>query len=157
MRTIALFLAAFLLAGCALRLPAAAPALPPPTPTPDAAAAFEAAYADVTAAYNAISAEMARPDLEAAFADPAFRGRVQTLAAEWREAANTVRYMEQPAGDKWAQAWPRITDAMAEFAEVASVTETAARENNPLLLLPGAGKLSAAMALLGEAMGILEE
>lgn len=157
LRALILCLAELMLAGCAFRLPAAPPPLPTSTPTPEPAAAFESAYADVLTAYNAIGAVMRSGNLDEQFKDAAFRKRVQGLAQEWRTAANTLRYMEQPQGEKWDEAWPRITDAMAEYAYVASLIESAARENNPFLMLPGTGRLDLATSLLDEAMGILEK
>ena len=156
MRVIALLLAAILLTGCALRLPAAPPPLPTPTPTPDATAAFEAAYADMLAAYNALSAEMdGKDNTTAVFADADYRARLAELAADWRTASNAVRYAEQPAGERWAKAWPRITDAMAEFAALATLVEHAARDNDPTLMWGGGPRLAAAVALLDEAIGLL--
>ena len=153
LRVAILCLAVTLLAGCTMRLPAAPP---PATPTPTAIVAFEAAYADMLTAYNALSAEMEGKDNTAAtFADPAYRARLQELAAEWRTASNVVRYAEQPPGERWAKAWPRITDAMTEFAALATVVERAARDNDPVLMWGGGPRLGAAVALLDEAMGIL--
>lgn len=153
MRTLLFVLLALLLAGCTM--PAASPPLP--TPAPDPVAEFRAAYAEFRAAYTAIAAKMERADMATAFDDPTFRADVLKLAQEWRAAANTVRYLEQPEGEKWAQAWPRIQDAMEEFASSASVIEQAAVDNNPFVLLGGGGRLGAAMALLNEAMVILED
>ncbi len=151
---ILLLLAVLLLAACTM------PAAPPPpaaTPTPDPEAAFRDAYNAATFAYNAIRVEVNRDDLNDALNDPAFRERVQELARDWRTKSNDLRYMEQPPGEKWERAWPRIMDAMEEYAYVASVLEVAMRENTPLLMAQTTGRADMANALLNEAMEILRE
>ena len=153
-RAFALLLAALLLTACR---PVTVPQLPAATPTPDPEAAFRDAYNAATFAYNAIRVEVNRDDLNDALNDPAFRERVQEMARDWRTKSNDLRYMEQPPGEKWERAWPRIMDAMEEYAYVASVLEVAMRENTPLLMAQTTGRADMANALLNEAMEILRE
>lgn len=146
-----ILLVALLLAGCTM--PAAPPRLS--TPTPDPEAAFDAAYADVEAGRVALNAAMRDVDPNDGLGDATQRAEIQRAAAEWRTAINALRYLEQPAGEGWERAWPRITDAMAEFAFLASLIESAARDNNMFVLYQGSGRAEAAVALLEEAMEIL--
>lgn len=155
MKAISFLLAALLLAACTM--PAAPPSLPTPTPTPDPEAAFDAAYADVEAGRAALKAAMQGVDPNEGLGDATQRAEIQRAAAEWRTAINALRYLEQPEGEKWERAWPRIVDAMAEFAFLASLIESAARDNNVFVLYQGSGRAEAAVALLDEAMAILGE
>ena len=115
---------------------------------------FDAKYAAVAKSFDAISLKMTGYD-EASFQDPAFRAEIVRLAQEWRTASNALRYMPKPAGEKWDIVWPMITDAMSDYAFVASILESAARENSPLLLLQAAGRIDNAKALLKDAFRLL--
>lgn len=159
MRTMIALIALLVLTGCHVVIVPVPVAVENGLTVPDLAPApadsFETAYAEVQRTYDAIAAAMQSPGFDASFEDADFRAQVVTLAQEWRAASNGVRYMPQPDGEQWATAWPRIVDAMDEFAYVASLIESAARENNRFIMLPGMGRLDMANALLTEAMTIL--
>ena len=156
MRIVTLLLAALLLAGCAMRLPAAPP-LPAPTPTPDPAALFHANYAAFSDAYTALKTHLDAADSMGDFtdADADWRADLTRLGQEWRATIDAIREQPQPDGAQWAEAWPMIQEAMDDCSYTATAAISAGEQNNPYLLIPTTERMANAMNLLTEAMRML--
>lgn len=149
-RLLALLILAATLAGCTMPK---LPALPAPAPTPDAEALFWARYAVLDAPYDAMIAQINAPD----WADPAWRDELARRADVWREAVEALRTMEQPTGERWADAWPTIRAALDEYAYAAGAVESAATANDPALMGPVKDRLIDGVNLMHEAMRLLED
>ena len=74
----------------------------------------------------------------------------------WRAAIDEMREMDQPAGARWAGAWPTIHAALDEYAYSAGAVESAAEANDPALLGPVKDRLINGVNLMYEAMRLLE-
>ena len=159
MRILALLLAALLLAGCrVVFVPApvdtSALALPAPTPAPDeAVATFLELYDALDAPYLAMYAQLDVP----AWDDPEWRAELARTAAAWRSAIEALQEAEQPAGERWAAAWPVLQEGLAEYHYAAGAVENAANANAPALMEPARARLVNGVNLVTEAMRILGE
>ena len=143
MRLIAIALITILLTGCA--------APPAPTPTPDAEATFVALYDGLDAPYAAMMAQLDAP----AWDDPAWRDELARLAEAWRTSIDALATTGQPAGTRWAKAWPVLQEALSEYDYAAGAIESAAEANEPALMEPARGRLLNGVNLMHEAMRIL--
>lgn len=143
MRLIAIALIAIILTGCA--------ALPAPTPTPDAEAVFVALYEGLDVPYAAMMAQLDAP----AWDDPAWRDELARLAEAWRTSIDALATTGQPAGTRWAKAWPVLQEALSEYDYAAGAIESAAEANEPALMEPARGRLLNGVNLMHEAMRIL--
>ena len=128
-----------------------APLLPTPTPEPadpaaDSWAAFQDAYAAMSADFDVLKAQLETPR----YADPDWRAETALLAQQWRRDIRALQGFDQPEGERWVKAWPLLQGALVQFDKAAAAVEDAAIQGDPALAQPAAAHMSEGARLLNQ-------
>ena len=124
--------------------PASAPVS---TQVPEDAATFATRYKAMNAAYQLLGAHLASG---ATILSPGWRAEALRLTQKWRDTLDALSATPQPVGDKWAAAWPTLTQALQTWASAATDIETAMNSNDTAPLWKAKSEIIEGVNLMNE-------